>query len=590
MGLTGRARRVGRREALAVIDEFGAAVAAADGVAAVLEQLGHGVLANLAADGVVVTATGSAHDVRLAVGTASDRDADTGGAPFAEELLEPIAVDGLTGAVRAGRQRGGRGRRFDADDRRLLASLARRAEAALGRALLVEELSRQVAEQLHASHHDALTGLPNRIRVRQVLDELLAGARPFAVLLLDLDRFKEINDTLGHHTGDDVLEEVAARLRTATADVAFTARLGGDEFATVVPEVEAAGGMAMAQRIRAALGVPLLVDGMRLDISGSIGVALSPQHGSDGAQLLKRADVALYAAKDDVDGVVLYDRAHDRRSRRRVSMVSHLREALEDGGLLVHYQPQIDLATGDVVGVEALLRWPSTPYGDVGPEELVAVAEHAGLIGALTRWTLRRAMLDARSLHERGFPVQVAVNLSVRDLPDRGIVQAVAQALQVTRLTPAYLTLELTETSMMADVGRAAATLDELAGLGVTLSIDDFGTGHSSLSRLARLPVGEVKIDRDFVLGMLDDPADDVIVQATIQLARNLGLRVVAEGVETAEVDALLQAYGCDIGQGYHYARPMSLGYLAYWLEHRAEGRPADQEVEVVAEGALAER
>ncbi|HEX4489912.1 MAG TPA: bifunctional diguanylate cyclase/phosphodiesterase, partial [Acidimicrobiia bacterium] len=431
--------------------------------------------------------------------------------------------------------------------------------------------ARLVDRLRHEALHDNLTGLPNRVLFLQRLADSLARQRPtdpqIAVMLIDLDRFKEINDTLGHATGDLLLQEVSARLQRAAADRVTVARLGGDEFALLDPSPGSAGdALALTRSLREVLQRPFTYQDLELEVSATIGLALAPVHGRDASTLLRRADVAMYAAKNTAPGVACYGENLDEHSPRKLALVGELRSVIEHEGLEMHYQPKVDMASGRVIGVEALVRWPHPAEGLVPPDEFVPIAERTGLIGPMTDFVLRTALTECRQWRDRGNNLSVAVNLSARSLLDSDLVDDIARALTLSGVEPSRLVLEITETSVMSDAEYAMRVLNRLSSMGCTLAIDDFGTGYSSLSYLKRLPVDEVKIDKSFVLNMQDDENDAVIVRSIIDLARNLGLRVVAEGVETESAWDALVAMGCDIAQGYYISRPLPSAALSAWL------------------------
>jgi len=458
---------------------------------------------------------------------------------------------------------------FDREDLRLLGAVAAHASVALRNGQLVDRLTEEAISRTYQALHDSLTGLGNRTlfieRLQAALDE--SGDQLTAVMLMDLDDFKEVNDTLGHYTGDRVLSEVANRLAGAVDRRATVARLGGDEFAVAIPccrsVVDAEQSAAHLHRV---LSEPVHVDSLTLYVRASVGVALSPEHGTDPQTLLQRADVAMYAAKATQRGVAVYQAEQDHYTRRRLALTHDLRTAIDSGDLHLVYQPKVDLPTGAVIGAEALLRWFHPSYGFIPPDEFIPVAEQSGLIQPITRWVLNTALDQLAVWRGRQLNLVMAVNISARSLLDEHLVEDVRSALDRRRLPAESLVLELTETGVMTDTGRGEALLDELARLGCGLSIDDFGTGYSSLSRLKRLPVTEVKIDKSFVMHMANDPDDTVIVRSIIDLARNLGLRVVAEGVEDADTLLTLQSYGCQTAQGFFIQRPAAAAELDRWL------------------------
>jgi diguanylate cyclase (GGDEF)-like protein len=432
------------------------------------------------------------------------------------------------------------------------------------------KLVRQAATSRHQALHDGLTGLPNRAlfadRIGQAIRIADRELRPAALLLLDLDRFKDVNDTLGHHHGDLLLIEVAERLRRGLRHVDTVARLGGDEFAALLPDTGVEGAVSVAGKLRTALQEPLTLEGIALDLDASIGITIYPDHGNDAAELLQHADVAMYGAKHTHAGFLVYDPAVDQHSPRRLALLGGLRQALERDELVLHYQPKAQLRSGRILGVEALARWQHPEHGLIGPEEFIRLAERTGLIYPLTRYILRAGLRQAARWHRAGLPLSVAVNISTRCLLDPDFPEQVNELLVSEGVPPELLVLEITESAVMADPARALDALDRLHTSGVGLSIDDFGTGYSSMSYLKALPVDELKIDRSFVMQMATSPSDAVIVHSTIDLGHNLGLRVVAEGVEDQAAQERLTVLGCDTAQGYHLARPMPPDDLEAWL------------------------
>jgi diguanylate cyclase (GGDEF)-like protein len=379
------------------------------------------------------------------------------------------------------------------------------------------------------------------------------------VLLIDLDRFKEINDSLGHSYGDALLRQVGPRLRSILRERDVVARLGGDEFAVLLPVVDGvAEARAVAERLREALHRRFDVEGMALDVEVSVGIAVSPMHGADAEELLRNADIAMYVAKEVKAGAVVFEPAEHVTAPSRLNVLGDLRRALEtDGELLLHYQPKFTLDGRHVEGLEALLRWRHPERGMVPPAEFIPVAEGTGIILRLTERVLGLALTQMRRWLDEGHPVPVAVNLSTRCLMDADLPELVATLLAQHRVPARLLRLEVTESAVMGDAARCLDVLQRLHDLGVHLSIDDFGTGYSSMAYLRQLPVDELKIDRSFVMGMTETQQDAVLVRTAIDLGHNLGLTVVAEGVEGAEHVAALQDLGCDIAQGFHFARPM---------------------------------
>jgi diguanylate cyclase (GGDEF)-like protein len=432
-------------------------------------------------------------------------------------------------------------------------------------------IERHASDNRHQALHDTLTGLPNRLLFRDRTEQAIRAAQrdggSAALLLMDLDRFKEVNDTLGHHYGDVLLTQIGPRLRSVLRAVDTLARLGGDEFAVLLPEVGGEdGARGVAERLLEALTAPILLDGLPLTVDASIGVVLYPAHGEDPDTLLQHADIAMYAAKETHAGYMVFDSALDQHSPRRLLMLSELRGALDHGELVLHYQPKADLQTGQVAGVEALVRWQHPRYGLLSPAEFIPLAERSGLVAPLTSYVLNQALRQCQQWQQAGHQLSVAVNVPTRCLLDLAFPEEVARLLQTWQVPAGRLVLELTEGTIMADPGRAVQVLTRLRDLGVELAIDDFGTGYSSMSYLKALPVHELKVDRSFVQQMVSDDGDAVIVRSTIELGHNLGLRVVAEGVEDAATWQELQQLGCDNVQGFFLGRPMPPADLEAWL------------------------
>ncbi|NMO55229.1 EAL domain-containing protein [Actinoplanes sp. TBRC 11911] len=416
-------------------------------------------------------------------------------------------------------------------------------------------------EMLHQATHDALTGLPNRALLGTRLDHCLRaehGGPATGLLLIDLDRFKEINDTLGHHVGDEVLHQVGPRLTGALRETDTVARLGGDEFAVLLPGAGTVrDAVAVAESLRATLKAPFQLDQLTLHVEASVGVAVSGVHGRDTPTLFRRADVAMYHAKQTGQGVSVYDPAVDGNSPQRLALLADLRRGLDDDELVLHYQPQAALADGTIRGAEALVRWQHPTRGLLAPDAFIPAAEHSGLIGPLTTRVLNLALARARRWLTDGHPLQISVNLSARSLLDDNLDREVAELLDAHQVPAELLTLEITESAVMVEPAFAAQILHRLRGRGIQISIDDFGAGYTSLAHLKDLPVDELKIDRSFVMAMADDRSSRLIVHSVVDLGHNLGLRTVAEGVETAEALSTLAGYGCDIAQGYHLSRPI---------------------------------
>ncbi len=433
-----------------------------------------------------------------------------------------------------------------------------------------EGIAEREQEILRLAYEDALTGLPNRARLLTRIEQALGTARAtggrLAVLLLDLDRFKGVNDTLGHVAGDSVLRQVADRLRTALRDGDTVARLGGDEFAIVLPGADREGSRAVARAVATTLRAPIEFEGQPIDVSASIGVALFPDDGNDAGTLMRRADIVMYVAKRSSGGYAFYDPRYEVAQREHLSLLGELRNAVERSELRAYYQPKIDLATRSVIGAEALVRWSHPTRGIVPPSEFMPYAEQTGFVRVITRWMLAVTLRQCGKWAADGTPLQVAVNISARDLLGRELPNVVSDLLHIHQVPPELVCLEITESSFMEDPEHALQTLQELHAIGVRLAIDDFGTGFSSLSYLKRLPVDELKIDRSFVMGMVADNDDRMIVSSTIELAHNLGLKVTAEGIETEAALGQLRELGCDLGQGYLFSGPLRRAKLDDWV------------------------
>ncbi len=427
------------------------------------------------------------------------------------------------------------------------------------------------------SNHDELTELPNRKLLRQHGEQALAEAartgRHVGLLLLDLDRFKEVNDTLGHLTGDRLLRVVASRLGGAVGPADTVARLGGDEFAVLLPNVADEGeALEMAQRLADTFADPFPLHGITLDLEVSVGVALYPDHAEEFEQLLQRADVAMYLAKKSRSVVARYEAGRDRNTPDRLALLGDLRRALENGEIQLHYQPKVAFATGQVVGFEGLVRWQHATRGAVNPEEFVELAEQTGLMPKLTEYVVDQALAQTSRWWRSGLAVPVAVNVSMRDIHWPGFVPAIQAGLLKYGVPPTALQLEITERVLLEDPQRAAATLGGLEALGVRLSLDDFGTGYSSLVLLRKIPVNEIKIDKSFVARLAHDPEDAAIVRSTVDLAHSLGLHVVAEGVEDDVTWDRLAALGCDAAQGWLLAKALPAPEATRWLNGRSAG------------------
>jgi len=444
-----------------------------------------------------------------------------------------------------------------------------------------DELARRAEENHRLAMFDHLTGLPNRLlffdRVTQAISAAGREGSGVGVLLLDLHRFKEVNDTLGHERGDELLRQVGPRLQGVLRASDSVARLGGDEFGIALAGLNTLSeGEDVARKLTDALDTPFVLDGIDIALGGSIGIARYPDHGDDPDQLLRRAEVAMYVAKTARAPYESYSLEQDTYSTDRLALVAELRRAIDEADLALAYQPMIDLERGMIIGVEALLRWSHASQGPIGPDVFIPLAEHSGLIGRITTYVLEAAATQAQAWREAGLDLTVSVNLSVRDLQRPGLAAAIGATLERHELPAARLQLEITEGSVMDQPDRALATLQELAGVGVGLSVDDFGTGYSSLAYLQRLPVNELKIDRSFVLGLAGSSSDGEIVRSTVGLGHNLGLSIVAEGVEDERSLAFLRDVGCDIAQGFFIARPMPADAVLEWARSSAWQVPVE--------------
>ncbi len=504
------------------------------------------------------------------------RDPDRRSELADENLREAIVVPllgegGVLGALTVG-DRMGQVRSFDAADLRLLETIAHHASLALAKRRLLDQLR-------YDAMHDALTSLPNRTALRADLQQALndmPAAHPghLAVMIMDLDGFKEINDTLGHHHGDLLLQEVAARILAAAPDNANVARLGGDEFAVVLREIaDAEQAESQLDDILASLRPPCMLDGIAVEVRASVGIALAPDHGTDVAVLLRRADIAMYAAKAHGAGVQRYEPALQAAVPNRLALSGELRAAIESDQLLVHVQPQACLRTGRVLGVEALVRWQHPQQGLLYPDDFIALAERTGLIQSLTLVVLNKALQATAAWRASGVQLTVSVNLSARCLSDPQLVDEVAQLLHRHGVPAAALTLEITETSVVKEVWPSVEVLHRLSDMGVCISIDDFGTGESSLAYLRRLPLAEIKIDKSFVTQMCTNPDSAAIVRAIVGLGRSMSLTLVAEGVEDQAVWDALADLGSTSAQGNHLSHPMPTEDFSGWLRTYELGR-----------------
>ncbi len=436
---------------------------------------------------------------------------------------------------------------------------------------LMEHVLDETSNLEYQAQHDALTRLPNRVLLYYLLEQaVLSSARDhrcFALMMMDLDRFKEINDTLGHHIGDLMLKQVGERLLGVLRNTDTVARLGGDEFAVLLPAAGLESAVALARKILESIERTFEVEGHGLSVGISIGIVHFPTHGTDANTLLQRADVAMYQAKRFGSGYAIYDPGRDEHSVERIALMSDLHRAIEEQALELHFQPEYDMNTGYVCRAEALLRWFHPKFGPIPPEEFIHIAERTGLIRPLTVWVLDNALRQCARWVQGGLDIEVSVNLSVRNLQDPELPGVVEDLLRRWQVVPRRLMVEVTESAIMSDPSSVRENLHQLNGMGVRTCIDDFGTGYSSLVYLKQLPLQEIKIDRAFVMDMVRDDNDAVIVRAMIDLAHNLGLGVVAEGVETREVWELLEILGCDLAQGNYLGIPLPAQDFIGWLQ-----------------------
>lgn len=431
---------------------------------------------------------------------------------------------------------------------------------------------RQADETIHRlAYTDPVTGLPNRTRFRELVQEAITVGQgeqfPVALLLLDLDHFKEVNDTLGHDRGDTLLMQVGMRLRSAVFASDVIARLGGDEFGILLPRLATTGDVGhVIKKLHDCLEAPFMIDGIPISVETSIGVAVMPEHAGNADTMLQHADIAMYRAKQMVSDYAIYTPESNPHSPERLGLMAELRNAIEQNQLLLHFQPKLELKTGRIASTEALVRWQHPRLGLIPPDKFILPAEHTGLIGPLTRWVLIDALKYNTSLLRDGLQLLVTVNLSARSLHDPHLLDMIANVLDAAGANPAQLMLEVTESAIVLDPKRAKENLMALNRMGIGLSIDDFGTGYTSLSSLKHLPVNEIKIDKSFVTNMLADKKDAMIVRTVIELGHNFGLTVVAEGVETQEVLDALAALNCDKVQGYFISKPLAYDSLKSWF------------------------
>ncbi|MEO8751253.1 MAG: EAL domain-containing protein [Casimicrobiaceae bacterium] len=433
-----------------------------------------------------------------------------------------------------------------------------------------QDIASRESRILDLAYRDPLTDLPNRALFAERLESALSAAPAsgsVAVLLMDLDHFKYVNDTLGHENGDMLLREVGARLREAVKRPGCTvARLGGDEFAILLPGEWAAGARRVAAALLRTLEAPMTFEGHVVDVRASVGIAACPEHGHESSMLMRQADIAMYAAKRHHRGIVIWDEKYNQHGHERLSLMSDLRKAVDRNELTLVYQPKVPLGGGITQFVEALVRWNHPTRGVVPPADFIPFAEQIGYIRSITQWVLAHAITQCALWRGEGLPINVSINLSARDVMDDTLPDRVAALLQVHGCAAQWIALEITESAILDDPGHAVENLKRLSALGCKLSIDDYGTGYSSLAYLRRLPLDELKIDKSFVMGMARDASDNVIVRSTIELAHNMGLTVVAEGVEDEATLERLRTLGCDMVQGFFLSRPLAPELVAAWM------------------------
>lgn len=432
-------------------------------------------------------------------------------------------------------------------------------------------LATREARITELAYRDQLTGLPNRTlfhdRLEQAAKVANRAGQNFSLLIINLDRFKEVNAILGHHIGDLLLQEISRRLAAVlTRDSDTLARLGGDEFAVLLSACDTQGAIVIVRKILDTLDQPILLEGQEVIATGSIGIATYPEHGDEINTLLRHADIAMYEAKHDNSGYALFDLNYVEQNQQHLSLLAELRHAIERNEFVLYYQPKVEFATGTIGHVEALVRWMHPERGMIPPDQFIPYAEHTGYIRTITRWVIETALRQRKQWEEMQLPLTISVNISARDLMNADMPKLFAGLMGKYGASPHWLCLEITESAIMGDPKRALGILEELHNMGLYLSVDDFGTGYSSLAYLKKLPVSELKIDQSFVFHMADDKDDATIVRSTIDLGHNMGLVVVAEGIENQATWDMLNAMGCDLAQGYYISKPMPVDALLKWI------------------------
>jgi diguanylate cyclase (GGDEF)-like protein len=446
--------------------------------------------------------------------------------------------------------------------------------------IVIRNATRQSAKLQHQAMFDALTNLPNRVlfhdRLQQAILSSRRDKRLFALFSLDLNRFKEVNDTLGHHQGDQLLKQVAQRFLDHARESDTVARLGGDEFSLLLPTTDTSGAAVFAQKILKLMEEEFKLDSKEVSVGASIGIAIFPEHGHDPEVLMQHADAAMYIAKRGGTGFEFYDEAIGNNALSNIALKNDLRHAVERNQLRLYYQPKISHDHGKVTGLEALVRWQHPEHGLVPPDRFIPLAESTGLIQPLTAWVLEEAVRQCALLHQTGMHLTMAVNVSAINLRDAELPQKISAILCAHKLLPKWLEIEVTESAVMDDTLCTLRVLEGLDKLGTGLSIDDYGTGYSSLANIKRLPLNDIKIDKSFVMGMSENQADETIVRSTIEMSHGLGLRVVAEGVEDQATWDRLTELGCDSAQGYFMSRPLPPENLLKWLRESPWGLATD--------------
>lgn len=449
--------------------------------------------------------------------------------------------------------------------------------------ITVEKQQRKAIKQL--ALHDALTDLPNRSFFHRSLQQAIADARCnhqiLSVLLLDINNFKEINNTLGHMTGDVILREIASRLsHVANQDDCHTlARMGGDEFLIFSTNTDADKTLQLANKLNQAILEPFTVESRKFELTVNIGYSFYPTHGKSADELIKSADVAMYAAKESPRSIIEYTTRLDAGKLKRLELSSHLRQAAEENEFILYYQPQMQFNNGNITGAEALVRWIHPQYGMIPPDEFIELAEQTGYIYIITDWVIREGLKQLGQWHRAGLDLNLSINISATDIQNPELISLLETEIMHNKIDPSMLKLEITENSLMLYNEQTMAVLSSIAGLGIQISIDDYGTGYSSLQYLKKMPVSQIKIDRSFIMHMLKNDNDAIIVRSTINMAHNLGLEIVAEGIEDQDTHDILEILLCDYAQGYHLARPMNNSVFLEWLKQYNTSKKKSQAV-----------